>query len=245
MGTLLGMNTYASCEAVLDLVYQTYPSPDLIVITGDIVQEPHAEAYKNLDALFQKFSCPIVVLFGNHDDPALFLEKPHPKLQAVKSIQVGTWQILLLHSRKAGAVYGHLTNSELQFLRNSLAQSKFSPTLVALHHPPFSIGCSWLDNLRLSHEESFKDILKAHTQVKAVLCGHIHQAVDILYHHVRLLSCPSTCIQFNPHSDSFKLDLAHAPGFRWFHLYSEGTFETGVQRLKNFHYHVDEHATGY
>ncbi|OGT05923.1 MAG: hypothetical protein A2X78_03955 [Gammaproteobacteria bacterium GWE2_37_16] len=67
--------------------------------------------------------------------------------------------------------------------------------------------------------------------IKAVVCGHIHQESNQRYLGVDFLSTPATCWQFLPQSPKFKLDSA-MPGYRWFELYSDGTYKTYVKRLE-------------
>jgi Icc protein len=102
--------------------------------------------------------------------------------------------------------------------------------LIVLHHPPVDCGSQWLDAQQLSDGERFWAILAQHPNVKAVVCGHIHQEMDCRQQGVRLLASPSTCVQFAPQSRHFKID-AQAPGYRWLTLQPDGTLTTGVVRL--------------
>ncbi|MDI5829785.1 hypothetical protein MJN51_39885, partial [Salmonella enterica subsp. enterica serovar Kentucky] len=43
-------------------------------------------------------------------------------------------------------------------------------------------------------------------RVKYLLCGHIHQELDLDWNGRRLLASPSTCVQFKPHCANFTLD---------------------------------------
>lgn len=242
-GKLLGVNTAESLAAVIQLVQKEFPNPDLILLTGDLVQEPHEDSYQALDTVFSQFSCPVVCLFGNHDDPAFFYSQPKKKLQPVKEFLLDPWQILLLSSRVPDRIYGHLSNPELQFLKKSLSPDKF--TLISFHHPPLPVGCQWLDNTRLNNGSALFEILKDNPEVHGILCGHIHQETELQQDHIRVLSSPSTCIQFQPGSISFSLDTTRNPGFRWLTLHDDGTFETGIKRVEHFVYHIEERTKGY
>jgi Icc protein len=72
-----------------------------------------------------------------------------------------------------------------------------------------------------------------------VLFGHVHQEVDSEFQGLRLLSSPSTCIQFTPGADAFTLE-ASAPGYRWLELRDDGTLETGVRRTAEVPAAVDD-----
>ncbi|KTC63185.1 hypothetical protein AO262_22830 [Pseudomonas fluorescens ABAC62] len=49
---------------------------------------------------------------------------------------------------------------------------------------------------------------------------------------MRLLASPSTCIQFAPGSEDFKVS-EQAPGYRWLRLHGDGRLETGVERVRH------------
>ncbi|MCY1451598.1 3',5'-cyclic adenosine monophosphate phosphodiesterase CpdA [compost metagenome] len=55
---------------------------------------------------------------------------------------------------------------------------------------------------------------------------------------VRLLASPSTCIQFEPGSEDFKVG-EQAPGYRWLRLHPDGAVDTGVSRVSDFEFTID------
>ena len=116
--------------------------------------------------------------------------------------------------------------------------------MVALHHHPVSVDCDWLEDIGLRNASSFWDVIDRHPQVKIVLWGHVHQEIDRQRGSVRLLSTPSTCVQFMPASADFGLEPI-APGYRWLNLYGSGDFETGVVRAESYAYELDLSSNGY
>jgi len=72
--------------------------------------------------------------------------------------------------------------------------------------------------------------LSQHDNVRAILCGHVHQDMQKVRSGATVISTPSTCVQFKPNSDDFALDTC-SPGWRELTLYADGQFETHVQRL--------------
>ena len=62
--------------------------------------------------------------------------------------------------------------------------------------------------------------------------------------NIRLMSTPSTCIQFLPGSEDFAVD-SRAPGYRWLTLHENGRIESGVQRLAQVPGSVDLASAGY
>jgi Icc protein len=99
--------------------------------------------------------------------------------------------------------------------------------IVCMHHHPLPMGSAWLDGVALRDAPDFWKIIDAHETVKAVVCGHVHQASDRQRNGVRCLSTPSTCSQFLPGSDFFALD-SRPPGLRWLILHPDGRLDTEV-----------------
>lgn len=239
--TLLGVNTHESFSAVIELLKQSETKTDFILITGDIAQEAHAEAYNRFKKQIEDLGKPYAVLPGNHDAFDM-LETYWPEQPRLISIQ--NWQILLLKTPIRSAVHGHLAESELILLQKTLKAYPDKPLLVAMHHHPLPSGSEWLDQFCLDNASSFFSALDASNRPKIIVCGHIHQAFKAERKKVEILACPSTCFQFKPHSLKFTLDEA-SPGYRWFDLYEDGSFKTGIHRLKNYTITVDTTVTGY
>jgi 3',5'-cyclic-AMP phosphodiesterase len=241
---LVGFPTIESFQAVLQTLKELQPSPDLLLLTGDLSQDHTKESYQNLKDLISPLQIPTYWLPGNHDSlpfmEELLTEFPFfPQ----KSFQQGNWNFILLNSGVPGYVHGYLSGTTLDWLDRQLAELPPQPTLVSLHHPPFLVNSEWLDTSTLQNPEELFAVLARYPQVKLVLFGHIHQEFDREFQGVRYLACPSTCIQFKPKSEKFGLD-ALEPGFRLLKLYADGSIETEVERVA-FAGMVDLTAKGY
>lgn len=243
-GTLLGLCTADSLAAILNALQHQSPAPDALLLTGDLAQEPCAQAYLNLAHAFHSFSCPVYWIPGNHDDPAAMMPAlQQPPLRSDRHFFFGAWQGILLDSQVAGQVHGELSQTTLEWLDDRLSTSADRPTFVALHHPPFVTGAPWLDRSRLQNATALFEILDRHAHVKLVLFGHIHQDFVAERHGVTYLGCPSTCIQFLPRAPKFTLEPI-GPGFRQLWLEADGTFRTAIERV-TIPLTLDFTATGY
>lgn len=249
-GRLVGVDTFASLEAVIALACQTYQSVDCILITGDLVQEDPDKAYDRLahacQALKNSFRLKIYCIPGNHDD-ANGMRKALSKYPEVfafgPTIAFASWQIVLLNSAREGHVEGRLGDPQLASLDMALAERPNHFSLIALHHQPMPIGSEWIDRISLEDNEKFGAIIARHKNVKAVAWGHVHQE---FYHEsdgIVWMSCPSTCVQFKP-SREFALD-EKLPGFRLIELFPDGTIKTKIHRLENYNLGIDLTAKGY
>ena len=106
------------------------------------------------------------------------------------------------------------------------------------------MGSAWLDQHNLKDAEQFWDVVQQHTNVKAVLCGHVHQDMNRNHHGVQVMATPSTCVQFKPNSNDFAVDTL-SPGWREIELHQDGTVTTQVRRLPNGQFSPDFDAGGY
>ncbi len=244
--TLMGVDTERSLQEVLTHLKRTQDwPPDLILLTGDLVQEPLPAAYQRLTRYLETLQVPWVVLPGNHDDPEMMATILCRNAQrCAKRILTHTWQILCLNSYLPRSTGGHLDAAELELLTRSLAQAPDRPALIALHHPPLSIASPWMDTMQLDNGREFLTLLESFPNVKGVIFGHVHQVFESNYRSLRLWSVPSTCFQFKPGSATFAL-AAEAAGWRWLELHACGQIHTWVERLDHPPPGLDVSLPGY
>lgn len=244
--TLMGIDTEESFKEVLSSL-QTSASwpPDLILLTGDLVQDPSPSAYERLLCHLNTLEVPWVALCGNHDDPKTmaFVLCQNAK-RCARRILTKTWQILCLNSHLAGSAGGYLAACELEFLALSLEGHKSLPALIAVHHPPLAVHSAWMDTMLLANGPDLLILLERFPNVKGLIFGHVHQEFAGYWHKIPLWSAPSTCFQFRPGSSTFALD-AQPPGWRWLKLYACGQIHTWVERLDHLPSGLDFSLPGY
>lgn len=244
---LLGINTAQSFQAVLNAVSATDFAYDFVLATGDLVQDHHREAYHRFGQMTKALHKPLFWLEGNHDtqpqmDNALAL---YQHLYPEKHLLAGEhWQLILLDSHLEDQPKGWLAPSQLDFLTRMLTQYPDRYTLIVLHHNILPTGSLWLDQHSLANAEQLADTLFPFKQVKALLHGHIHQAVDSLWKGYRVFATPSTCIQFKPNCADFTLDLL-PQGWREMTLLPNGQIHTEIKRLTPPYFLPNTDASGY
>jgi len=224
-----GVTTYATLLSVLDHVRRDRRWPvDVVLATGDIVQDESRAGYERFRATLEPLGVPVLSIPGNHDDPKLMSEILNSgAFQFGGELRHGPWSIVLLSTFLAGEDAGGLGPARLQGLRKALAVHVGQHVLVAMHHHPLPMGSTWLDGVALRDAKDFWQIIDAHPDVRGVVCGHVHQALDQERNGLRFMSTPSTCAQFLPRSDFFALD-DRPPGLRWLELHADGHIETEV-----------------
>ncbi|HBI10891.1 3',5'-cyclic-AMP phosphodiesterase [Franconibacter pulveris] len=244
--TLLGIKTWESYQAVLAAIHEQQRQCDLIVATGDLAQDHSPEAYQHFASGISSIAAPCVWLPGNHDfQPAMYSALQEAGISPAKRVMVGEqWQIVLLDTQVFGVPHGELSEYQLEWLERKLGECPERHTLLLLHHHPLPAGCSWLDQHSLRNAPALDDVLSRFPRVKNLLCGHIHQELDLDWNGRRILATPSTCVQFKPHCANFTLDTI-APGWRWLDLHPDGTLTTEVCRLAGAQFRPDIASEGY
>lgn len=244
-GKLLGLNTEQSLQHVLQCVARDQSAIDVILATGDLSQDGSMESYRRFQAHLEQFAAPSYWLQGNHDltEPMVNVLGGESHLSPCQ-VNLGPWRIIMLNSSVEHEVPGYFQPTELEFLRQALDHTRGHPTLVCLHHHPLPMGCHWLDNQVVLNATEFWSIVDRYDHVRGILWGHVHQESDRVRNGVRLLSAPSTCVQFKPNSHEFAVDDV-APGYRWLDLHPDGRIETTVSRVTGVDFAVDLASTGY
>jgi Icc protein len=244
-GKLLGLNTEDSLKLVLDRVAQEQANIDVILATGDLSQDGASEAYLRFQQHLQRFKAPSYWLQGNHDLTAPIVNTLGGRSHLSPCvIEQGPWRIIMLNSSVEHEVPGNFQASELLFLREALEKSRGHHTLVCLHHHPVVMGCAWLDTQVVKNAAEFWKVMDDFDHVRAVIWGHVHQEWDQQRRGVRLMSVPSTCVQFKPGSKDFAIDEL-SPGYRWLDLYPDGRIDTVVSRVQGVKFEVDFSVRGY
>lgn len=242
---LLGINTEKTFQAVINLAKSLCWPPDLALVTGDLAQEYTQAAYSRLYNSLSELELPCFCLPGNHDEAVFAAETLNAgKIRYLNDVLVGNWQIICLDTKIPNAAGGGLSARELEKLQARLQQHQDRHVLVALHHPPVEVGSRWLDTMVLNNADELFAILRQHTNIRGILCGHIHQELDIEINGIRVLGSPSTCFQFKPNSEEFEID-SKAGGFRWLELRGDGRIVTEVYRLEELPKGLDLGSPGY
>ena len=243
-GKLLGMDTKFSLNAVMDRLHEEQSDFDFYLCTGDLSQDGTVESYQYLKDLLAKDGKEQFWIPGNHDVRSQMLQVVSEDKEMVSVVKKGPWQIILLDSQVPGAVGGNFSDKQLTLLKDALEADKSSHTLITMHHHPRAMGCKWLDTQQIRNSEAFMDLIKQYDNVRVVLWGHVHQDSDITQDGMRLISTPSTCVQFTPKSEDFDVDK-EGPGYRWMELHDDGSIQTGVSRVNDIDFEIDYTIKGY
>lgn len=224
-GDLRGTVTYASLRAALDHYRHNEWRADIVISTGDLIQDDSAGAYRHFCELLGALALPVYCVPGNHDVRAVMQEVlADHQFNYCASIEHGNWLIASIDSCVDGKAGGHIAATELDRLDAEISRSCMPHVMVCLHHPPVQMGSKWLDSVGLTNADEFLARASASGKVKLALFGHVHQPCEAEHGGITILGTPSTCRQFTPRSDTFAVD-DNPPAYRRVTLYTDGRFE--------------------
>lgn len=172
--------------------------PDLVLLTGDIVDQGTADEYRVARELLARLSIPCLVIPGNHDERENFraafadhayLPRQGPLHYCVDEHPV---RIIGLDSCIPGEHHGHIDAAGLQWLAGVLERETRKPTLLMLHHPPFVSGIPYMDVYRYYDADALARVVAQANNVELVVCGHVHRAMLRRWAGTVVCACPST-----------------------------------------------------
>ncbi len=159
--------------------------PDLILFSGDLGEDATDAEYRKIGAGLRSLGVPVRAVPGNHD-----LRAPMRAALAEMTDETGDGHLCLvdtsfplavigLDTIVEGAPHGELCARRLAWLDNALKRCGGRPTIVFQHHPPIVTGLADMDSMGLlAGREEEARLIAAHGAVEAVLCGHIHRAIQ-------------------------------------------------------------------
>jgi 3',5'-cyclic AMP phosphodiesterase CpdA len=197
-----GMRAYGRVDTAAALVRcvkelnRFTPRPDLVVISGDLVDVPSPSAYEHLQQLLAPLEIPFAAVPGNHDDRDLMRaalpDGYASQSGALNSLRaVGALDVVLIDSVTPGSDFGTLERETLAWLDMVLAAAPTRPALLFLHHPPFITGIKHMDVQNLRSASELGAIMQRHRRARLVASGHVHRAVATSFAGVSATICPA------------------------------------------------------
>ncbi len=232
---LRGVRPHHQVQRALQHVREHEPGCDVLVISGDLAHDEQRPTYVVLREMIGDWVPRCRIIPGNHDHREsmhdVFAEIVTPGQQEVCfEQQLPGWRILGLDTHIPGEVPGEIGDAQCQWAHDQLSAAPDCPTLVFMHHPPFSVETPWLDKIGLRNADRFLELLKPFPQVRIVCCGHVHHEFQHGGNERQYLTTPSVAVQFRPRTKTAEIDTVPA-GYRVFDLHEDGNYETEVVRL--------------
>lgn len=196
--------------AVSVLLALTHP-PDGVVLTGDLTEHGRPTEYALLRRELQRLPMPVHPLPGNHDDVGALLAA-FPEISAANyAVTIGGVRLLCCDSTIRGQSGGTLSDPD--WLDATLAEEPRTPSVVAMHHPPYAVGVDWIDRMGHARPERLASVLSRHPQVVRVIAGHVHAGSVRGFAGTVAATCPSTYRQLHVDPGGRPALSDAAPGF--------------------------------
>lgn len=205
-----GACPHARLERLVEGILGLDFTPDFVIHTGDVANDPHPDAYRLAAAQFARFPCPVYSVVGNHDAAAMMrgaLVLPpaeplasDPDRLAYRFDRDGV-RFFVLDARMPDPEepHGVLPEPQLEALTANLA-AWTGPFAVLLHFPPFPIGSPWIDKfLALRNGEALhRAIVNAGpARCRGVFFGHLHRGIQIYRDGILYAAVSSPACQFS------------------------------------------------
>jgi len=189
------------CADAIDHLNRLDPRPDLVLITGDLVDEGLQAEYDSLRGLLAKLDLPYLLMAGNHDDREVlarsFAEHAYLPARGAKHYLIDRHpvRIVALDTTVPGDHHGEVDEAGLAWLEQALQATRGAPTVVLMHHPPIACGIAYIDKYMCRQPERIAAVIGRFSHVERVLCGHVHRPILQRWAGTLLCCCPSTATQ--------------------------------------------------
>ena len=190
------VDTAAALQRCVSALNALQPRPDLVVISGDLVDTPTPGEYDHLKRLLAPLAIPFIGIPGNHDSRAM-MRAAFPDWNYAASgaldqvVNIGGLDVILLDSSVEAKPHGELQAASLQWLDATLVKSSEAPALIFLHHPPFRTGIGHMDVQNLRNADALEAIVTRHPRVQGIAAGHVHRATLTMFAGVATTICPA------------------------------------------------------
>lgn len=192
------VDSNAMFAAALDHLAGLDPAPDLVLLTGDVVDEGKAAEYDVAREMLAAIAAPLLIIPGNHDDRELFRaafadRMPMPAEGPIHFVRDhGHLRIVALDVTVPGEHHGAFDEACGQWLDGVLSEQPDRPTLVMMHQPPIRSGIDCIDDYNCRDGDRLAALIARHPQVERVLCGDVHRFLQARFGGTLLVAAPST-----------------------------------------------------
>jgi 3',5'-cyclic AMP phosphodiesterase CpdA len=174
------------------------PQPDLVLLTGDVVDTGLREEYAVAREILSGLRAPLLVIPGNHDERAAFRAafRDHAYLPAEGALhyvlELGDRRVIALDVTVPDEHHGLFDASAEAWLEAALMAQPDRPAIIMMHQPPIVTGVPYLDAYRCFGADRLAACIARAPGVERVLCGHVHRLMQKRFGGTLLCTAPST-----------------------------------------------------
>lgn len=217
---VFGRDADARLAAVLAAWTATGERADLVLLTGDLADDGSAAGCERLADAVADLDAPVLAIPGNHDLPAVVAST----WDGPRVVKIGGWLVAGVDTTVPGQVHGAVDVPAVMGWLDTLERC---PTILAMHHPPMSRSTA--DEFRLEGADELLAALAERSHVRAVVGGHLHDAVDLeAPSGLPVLGCPSTIVAIAHDGDRMEIGGNAMTGARVLTLDEDGSFSSRI-----------------
>lgn len=171
--------------------------PDLVLVTGDISNNGQIKQLEIAKQCLDKLKCPYYVIPGNHDNRAdlskIFNDNCQTNEQGLIHYVINEFAVtfIAIDSCKTGLSGAEFTTDSNKWLENELNTYNDKPVVLFMHHPPVNMGIAETNIDGFKGKALLAETIEKHSNIKAILCGHIHLSAHTLWHGTLISTAPS------------------------------------------------------
>ena len=188
---LWGLDPAARLDSALDDIARHHADADLCAITGDLTEKGDVAAYELLKQRLHRFPVETHLMLGNHDDRANYRAVFGGSGHVQHAVEREGAHLLFLDTLKGPPSSAGLYDApRREWLKAALAKAEGAPVYLFMHHPPFDIGHSLMDLIKLEDAEGFAALLKGH-DIRHIFFGHAHRPISGVWNGIGFSALPS------------------------------------------------------
>lgn len=193
--TIRGANACERAEALVTSIRALPFTPDVIVHTGDVVNDPDPAAYALAAAVLADLPAPVYYATGNHDDVPMMrstlafgeIEPLAPESADCLCYRIAgpageKIECFVLDGKvpPSEGPHGYLDDAQINAVLDRITGTK--PVAIFLHYPLVPIGSKWIDeHLLVTNGLEFQRAVteKAGGHLRGIFSGHLHRGLTL------------------------------------------------------------------
>lgn len=198
------VDTAAYLTRCIDRIRALRPLPDVVVITGDLVDRGDDEEYAHLRELLTALPISHYLMVGNHDNRQALREVFHDHAYLGSgtdfvqyTADLGPCRLIALDTQDPPHSGGSLCEARLEWLEEQMRFAGEQPVILAMHHPPFATGIAHMDAIGIPATERARlaAVVARHPNIERIVCGHLHRPIQHRFAGTLASTCPSPAHQ--------------------------------------------------
>lgn len=241
-----GANAYNRTVALVEEINALPFTPDFVIHTGDVVNDPDPAAYALAAEVFSQLKAPSFYATGNHDDvpmmrEALAFGPMEPLLPAADNqlcykicgANTGDFEFLVIDGKvpPEEGPHGFIDEQQFDAILNAVSGEK--PVAVFLHYPLTAIGSAWIDeHLLVQNGPELQAALaqKAGNNLRGIFSGHLHRGLKLYRDGVMQSGVSSPACEFTAGPDDDFCDFLSGGPIPFDHI----TFTEDATMVKSY-----------